>query len=213
MPAKVDALVLRVEAVLFASGKPVSVAELTETLHLSDFRPVQSALRALQQVYRGRQTAVELKRVGDRYALQLKEEFVPAARSSTPTDLPPRSLKALTLIAYHQPILQSRLARMFGETAYEEVARLRDAGFVHAEPHGATLELRTTRAFAEYFGISSTKPEEVRAFLESKLGVSPTPSPEAGIDASTTPAAQGDVAPQGRDATEAAPPEEVSAPP
>jgi hypothetical protein len=84
----------------------------------------------------------------------------------------PRTLKALTLIAYHQPMLQSFLARMFGETTYEEVGKLRGLGLIHAEPKGSTLELRTTRAFAEYFGITSTKPEDIRAYLERRLGAS-----------------------------------------
>jgi hypothetical protein len=89
-----------------------------------------------------------------------------------PTELAARTLKALTLIAYHQPILQSKLVRMFGEPAYEEVGRLRGLGLIHASTKGSTLELTTTRQFAEYFGIASGKPEEIRLYLERKLGVS-----------------------------------------
>lgn len=194
MPSKVDDLVLRLEAVLFASGKPLSLHELTEALEAPDFRPVQRALRQLQRTYQGRATALEVKHVGDRYALQLREAFVPAAHAVTPVDMAPRTLKTLTLIAYHQPMLQSLLARMIGDAAYEEVARLRGLGLIHAEPKGATLELRTTKTFAEYFGISSTRPEEIRQFLEKKLGVTPAsmgeptssdPSPSA--DASPPP--------------------------
>lgn len=174
MPAKVDALELRLEAVLFAAGKPLSVKELTEALGVGDFRPVQTAIKRLIRTYDGRQTALEVRHVGDRYALQLRPEFVAGAHAVTPVDLAPRTLKALTLIAYHQPILQSLLAKMLGEAAYEEVERLRGLGLIRADPKGATLELWTTKAFAEYFGIASTKPEEIRQFLESKLGVTST---------------------------------------
>jgi segregation and condensation protein B len=180
MPSKVDDLVLRVEAVLFAAGKPLSVKELTETLHATDHRPVQKAIKRLARTYEQRQTALEVRRVGDRFALQLRGEFVPAAHAVTPVDMAPRTLKALTLIAYHQPLVQSRLVRMIGETAYDEVQRLRDVGLIHAEPKGSTLELTTTRSFAETFGIASTKPEEIRRFLEQKLGVTPA---NAGGDA------------------------------
>lgn len=175
MPAKVDELVLRVEAVLFAGGKPQSVRELADTLGLDDFRPVQRALKLLVRAYDGRQTALAVRHVGDRYALQLREQYVATAQSVTPVDLPPRTLKALTLIAYHQPMLQSLLARMLGEAAYEEVGRLRELHLIQADPKGATLELRTTKAFAEYFGIPSTKPEEIRQFLVQKLGL-PVPA-------------------------------------
>ncbi|HZY93105.1 MAG TPA: SMC-Scp complex subunit ScpB [Thermoplasmata archaeon] len=208
MPSKVDDLVLRVEAILFAAGKPLSVRELTDAAEAPDHRPVQHALRTLQRTYASRATALEVRRVGDRYALQLQENFVPAAHSVSPVEMAPRTLKALTLIAYHQPVLQSTLTRMIGEAAYEEVGRLRGLGLIHAEPKGATLELKTTRSFAEYFGIESTRPEEIRQFLEKKLGVTPAPPPGAAISLEVTnDATVADAAP------EAVPPPVEPAPP
>ncbi|MGP8073365.1 MAG: SMC-Scp complex subunit ScpB [Thermoplasmata archaeon] len=175
MPSKLDELVFQVEAVLFAAGKPMSVRELTDALGLADYRPVQKAVRTLEQTYEHRQSALEVRRVGDRYALQLQETYVPAVHAVTPVEMAPRTVKALTLIAYHQPILQSHLVRMLGDVAYEEVQHLRGIGLVKTEPKGSTLELTTTKRFAEYFGIASTRPDEIRRFLEQKLGVPPAP--------------------------------------
>jgi segregation and condensation protein B len=177
MPSKLDDLVFQVEAVLFASGKPLAVKEIADALGLVDYRPVQRAVRTLEQTYGNRQSALEVRRVGDRYALQLQEKYVPTVHSVTPVEMAPRTLRALTLIAYHQPILQSHLVRMIGDVAYEEVQRLRGIGLVHTEPKGSTLDLTTTRRFAEYFGIASTRPEEIRRFLEQKLGVAPAAEP------------------------------------
>jgi segregation and condensation protein B len=173
MPSKLDDLVFQVEAVLFAAGKPLSIREITGALGLDDHRPAQKAVRTLEQTYAHRQSALEVRRVGDRYALQLDERYVPTVHSVTPVEMAPRTLKALTLVAYHQPILQSVLVRMIGDVAYEEVQHLRGLGLVHTEVSGSTLELTTTRRFAEYFGIASTRPEEIRRFLEEKLGVPP----------------------------------------
>jgi len=190
MASKLDSVVLHVESVLFASGRPMSVKELTDALGLSDFRIVQRALRTLDQTYSNRQTALEVRRVGDRYALQLREEFVGGVQAVTPVEMSSRTLKTLTLIAYHQPILQSNLVRMVGDSAYEEVQRLRGMNLIHTEPKGSTLDLTTTRRFAEYFGIASTKPEEIRRFLEAKLGVAPSvaPTPDAPVAPTTEPA-------------------------
>jgi segregation and condensation protein B len=171
MPSKLDELVFQVEAVLFASGKPLSVKELTDALGLDDFRPVQRAVRTLEQTYENRQSSLEVRRVGDRFALQLKEDYVATVHAVTPVEMGARTVKALTLIAYHQPILQSHLVRMLGDVAYEEVQHLRGMGLVHTEPNASTLELTTTRRFAEYFGIPSSRPEEIRKYLEAKLGV------------------------------------------
>jgi segregation and condensation protein B len=191
MPSKLEDLVFQVEAILFASGKPLSVKELTTALGRDDYRPVQRAVRTLEQTYAHRQSAVEVRRVGDRYALQLKEAYVPAVHAVTPVEMAPRTLKTLTLIAYHQPVLQSILVRMIGDVAYEEVQHLRGIGLVHTDPKGSTLELTTTRRFAEYFGIASTRPEEIRRFLEQKLGVHP-PIPSLPADVGETgPAPEG----------------------
>jgi len=193
MPSKLDELVLQVEAVLFAAGRPLSVKEVTTALNLEDYRPVLKAIRTLEQTYANRQSALEVRRVGDRYALQLEERFVPTVHAVTPVEMAPRTLRALTLIAYHQPILQSVLVRMIGDVAYEEVQHLRGLGLVRTEPKGSTLELTTTRRFAEYFGIASTRPEEIRRFLEQKLGVA---APEASApDASAAAVPPPDAAP------------------
>lgn len=179
MPSKIDELVFQAEAVLFAAGKPLSVKELTDALGLEDYRPVQKAVRTLEQTYEHRQSALEVRRVGDRYALQLKESYVATVHSVTPVEMAPRTLKALTLIAYHQPVLQSHLVRMIGDVAYEEVQHLRGLGLVRTETKASTLELTTTRRFAEYFGIASTRPEEIRKFLEQRLGVLPASATSA----------------------------------
>ncbi len=182
MPARADSLELKLEAILFAGGAPLSVKELTEKAGVSDFRVVQRALRHLVRAYAGRQTALEVRRVGDRYALQVREEFLPAVHSVQPIEIAPRTLKSLTLIAYHQPMLQSTLVKMVGEYAYQEVAELQSFGLIRAEPKGSTFELTTTARFAEYFGIGSSRPEQIREFLAKKLGL-PTPSDGTGAPA------------------------------
>lgn len=203
MPARTDALELKLEAILFAGGAPLSVRELTEKAGETDFRIVQRALRHLVRTYAGRQTSLEIRRVGDRYALQVREEFLPAVHSVQPIEIPPRTLKALTLIAYHQPMLQSTLVKMIGESTYQEVQELTSFGLVRADPKGSTLSLSTTPRFAEYFGIGSSRPEEIRQFLSKKLGL-PSPSEEP----STAPApSDGAEVPAG-----VAPPEGPAAP-
>lgn len=193
MSVKVDDLALRVEALLFAAGHPLSVHELGESLRIEDSHVLQEALRALQKTYASRQTAIELAHVGDRYTLQLRESFLETARSVTPMELGPLAVKALTLIAYHQPMLQSQLVKMLGERAYAEVAHLRSFGLIRTEPKGSTLLLETTRAFAEYFGLPSTKPEEIRRILEQKLGVaSPAESAPLAPIAPAPPPVEGD---------------------
>ena len=170
-----EALLPRLEAILFAAGKPVTVGELTERLGLPDHRPVQKALRHLTRNYASRKTALEVRRAGEGYSIQVRAEYLTVARQVAPTELPLRTLRVLALIAYHQPIRQSFLVKMVGEAAYEEVQHLREADFVRAAPRAGTLVLTTTSHFAEHFGLETSDKARIKQLLERKLGIGPVP--------------------------------------
>ena len=78
-------------------------------------------------------------------------------------------LKTLSLIAFHQPIKQSNLRRLAGQKIYDHVDDLVSMKIVHTKKHGSTELLTTTKLFPEYFGIESTKPDEIRDYLAKKV--------------------------------------------
>jgi segregation and condensation protein B len=175
-PAEVspeERLLLQVEALLFAAGKPVTVHELVERLGLRDHRPVQKAIQRLSHNYGSRRTALELRRAGEGYSLQVRSEYLPVAHQVAPTEIPLRTLRVLALIAYHQPIRQSLLVKMIGDQAYEEVQALRGTDFIRASPRGGTLLLTTTPRFAEHFGLETTEKGKIKELLERRLGIAP----------------------------------------
>ncbi len=184
-------LPLRVEALLFAASKPVSVHDLVGSLgDGADHVAVHRALRKLQRAYANRNTSLEVRKAGDAWALQVREEYLPVAHTVTPVDIPGHSLRVLALIAFHQPIRQSVLARMVGEAAYSEVKSLKDLSFIHAVPKASTLELTTTSYFAQYFGLESTDKQKIRERLAQKLGIPlsaipPAPTEDPAVDGAT----------------------------
>jgi segregation and condensation protein B len=183
-------LSLRVEALLFGAGKPLDTHELVARLGGDvDHVLVRRALKKLMRAYGSRQTSLEVRRAGDAWALQVRETYLPVAHRVTPTDIPAHTLRVLALIAFHQPIRQSLLARMVGEAAYSEVKVLRDLEFIHAAPKASTLELTTSTRFAQYFGLESTDKDRIRETLAKKLGIDPRslgppPPPEDGAGSS-----------------------------
>jgi segregation and condensation protein B len=58
---------------------------------------------------------------------------------------------------------------MVGQKIYEHVDDLVSMKLVHSKKHGSTEMLTTTKIFPEYFGIDSTKPDEIRDFLAKKV--------------------------------------------
>jgi segregation and condensation protein B len=168
MSVKEDRLV---ESLLFSAGKPLSIEEIQETTGLSP-KHVSEAIEHLMQSYntdRKDETSLEIVKAGNKFIMQVKKTFtnqsVMVAKPEIKTDL----LKTLALIAFHQPVKQSNLRHMIGERIYADVDQLVSMHLIHSVPHGATETLTTTRLFPEYFGIDSTKPEEIREFLAKKV--------------------------------------------
>lgn len=159
-----------VEAALFSAGGPVSAEQIAEAAGV-DFLRARDALEALVEQYQGRDTAIEVTRAGEKYAMQVRTEMTERARRFAPMEIPRRLLRTLALIAYHQPVKQSDLVDMVGSKTYDHVKQLDETGLIRAKPHGLTKMLSTSEAFPEYFGIDATRPEEIRRFLARKVGI------------------------------------------
>ena len=160
-----------VESVLFSASKPVSINEIKETTNLSPEK-IKTTLDELTQDYnvtRKNDTSMEIVKAGEKFAMQVKKEFTDQSIMITKPEIDDNLLKTLTLIAFHQPLKQSNLRRMIGTKAYEHVDELSAMNLVNTKKHGATEMLTTTKLFPEYFGIDSTKPEEIRDFLMKKV--------------------------------------------
>lgn len=163
---------LVVEAALFSAGRPLPVEELTEQTGLTQHQ-VKDALIALREVYKGRRTALDIVKSGQKWAMALRAEYAEQTRHIVPPEVPRHVVRTLALIAYHQPILQSDLKDLVGSKVYEHVGHLVDAGMIRKRPDGLTYSLSTTSDFPEYFGIPEDDPERIRNFLAEKVGIEP----------------------------------------
>ncbi len=168
MSVKEDRLV---ESVLFSAGKPLSVEEIQETTGLPP-KHVAEAIQHLMQSYnidRKDATSIEIVKAGNKFTMQVKKTFTDSSMMVAKPEIKNDLLKTLALIAFHQPVKQSNLRHMIGERIYADVDQLISLHLIHSAPHGSTELLTTTRLFPEYFGIDSTKPEEIREFLAQKV--------------------------------------------
>ncbi|MBN2600135.1 MAG: SMC-Scp complex subunit ScpB [Candidatus Thermoplasmatota archaeon] len=160
-----------VESLLFSAGKPLSIEDIQETTGLPP-KHVTEAIEHLMQSYnidRKADTSLEIVKAGNKFIMQVKKTFTEKSLMVAKPEIESDLLKTLALIAFHQPVKQSNLRHMIGERIYGDVDQLMSLRLVHSEPHGATELLTTTRLFPEYFGIDSTKPEEIREFLAKKV--------------------------------------------
>ncbi|UCE45103.1 MAG: SMC-Scp complex subunit ScpB [Methanobacteriota archaeon] len=157
-----------VEAALFSAAKPVTVTDLKEASGL-DVRTIRSALKNLIDEYNGSDRAIEISKMGPRYAMQVKKEYSSPAAKLADLKVPKDVLKTASLIAYYQPVLQSKLSDLVGSKVYNHVRTLEELGLIRRRPKKNSLELTTTKKFIETFGIDARSRREVKAWIEDEL--------------------------------------------
>jgi segregation and condensation protein B len=158
-----------IEATLFSSGKSMSVQELSMVLGY-DEDEMLDCLGSLQATVKRRKGgAIQLVEVGDRWALEVRPNIAAHLPKETKTDMPPKLLKAAALIAYHQPMPQSRLVELLGQKAYDYVRELAQLGMVDRRKDGNTRRLATTRRFSEAFGCPHTDRQKVKAWFREQV--------------------------------------------
>jgi len=159
---------IAVEAALFSAGRALDPTETAEATGLSRNKAL-GALEALVELYKTRESALEIIKLGNKYALQLKPEAVEFGRRLAPQEIPSYLLRTLALIAHEQPMLQTELKYKLGDKVYEHVGELIGLGMISRINKGRTFELSITPAFMEYFGIDAKNQTEMKAYLEQAL--------------------------------------------
>jgi len=157
-----------IEAALFSAAKPVTVTDLNMVSGL-DARTIRTALKKLMDEYSDADRAIEIAKMGPRYVMQVKKEFKDAAARFSELKIPKDVLKTASLIAYYQPVLQSKVYDLVGNKIYEHAKMLVDLGLVKAKPKKKSIELTTTKKFIETFGIDARSRQEVKAWMEEEL--------------------------------------------
>jgi segregation and condensation protein B len=149
-----------VEAALFVAGRPVSEKKLKEIV--GSRARVRQAVEHLIQEYQQRHTAMEIVALDGKYVMQLKSEYAERVKTVAPREFSSPALRTLAMIAYHQPITQSRLVKLRGNSIYEHLSELKEKNLITSKPHGRTFILTTGPAFPEYFNLKTNDVEEIK---------------------------------------------------
>ena len=177
------------EALLFASPKPMtmgemrtvlkSTAEFTEEPHAAELArsrepEIRAALDALADGYRQQGRSIELSEGAAGWQLTTVASCAAWVRQLYPENRPARlsapALETLAIIAYRQPVTRAEVESVRGVDAGGVVQTLLDRGLVHiagrAEVAGRPLLYATTQFFLEHFGLKNVS--ELPAFEELK---------------------------------------------
>ena len=165
----------RIEAALYAAGRPLTSEELARAGGLTSRRKALQTTRKIIQDVNTTFAAIQLVEMpGEKFVMQLKPEFNNIARRFASRALLPNSaMKSLSYVAFFQPISAHQISERRGPQAYQHLKLLEQLGFVKSEPQGRTRVYRTTESFANYFGLSvdySVMKQQLSRFAPAKPG-------------------------------------------
>jgi len=162
-------LLAKVEAALYAAGRPVTLEELMRVLQTSSERRATAVAREVARNVNGTMQAVEVVEYpGPKFAMQLKAQLTQTARKFATRPLLSRAaVRTLSFIAFFQPVTSAELVLRRSSTVYQHLKELEEVGFITGERRGRSRAYKTTNRFAEYFGLSGDVPTMKRQ-LESR---------------------------------------------
>lgn len=151
----------QLEAVLYASGRPVTLTTLVAHLRLDSEKAVSDLINRLSEAYENDGSPLEISEVtGGRVVLQLKPDYTKQAkRYSMKPLLTAGPLRTLSYIAYNQPVEQKQVAVARGSQAYRHLKALDDMGLISRVKKGRQTVISTTTDFADYLGLSTDRTE------------------------------------------------------
>lgn len=167
----------RLEAILYASGRPIRLVTLCTNLKLSSEKEVSDLIDKLSIIYERDGSPLEIKKLPEgRVVLQLKPGYSRQARRFSIKPLLTKGpLRTLSYVAYHQPVEQKHVSEVRGSQAYKHLRMLNEMGLISKEKKGRATIIRTTPDFADYLGLSrhrsSMKRQLQRLFKKLELEI------------------------------------------
>lgn len=167
----------QVEALLFATDQPLTLARLQDVLPQAERPAIQEALTALEEDYAHEARPFRLLHVAGGYQLATKPEFADVVRrlfvGKRKVRLTKAALEALAIIAYKQPTTRPEIDAIRGVSSGGVVETLLERNLIHiagrAEGVGRPLLYATTPEFLQYLGLNHLRDLPSLEELETML--------------------------------------------
>ena len=164
-----------IEAILFAAGEPVEIAQLSHVLE-ADEKDIISAADALANELSFNRRGIRIVKLEKSYQMASSGEMADYITQALETRKPPKlsasQLETLTIIAYYQPATKAMVEQLRGvDSSYSVGALLNkklieDAGRLNVP--GRPIQYKTTANFLRTFGLESL--EDLPAIEKVSLG-------------------------------------------
>jgi len=151
----------KVEAILFAVGRYISLEELCKICK-KDSETAVNVLKELQKDYeQNKESSLMILNDQSLWKLTTKDEYHQVVKKIvSETELTKSQLETLAVIAFKYPIKQADLIRIRTNKAYDHIMELEKTGFITRQKYGRSKLIKLTDKFFDYFDLPREKLQE-----------------------------------------------------
>ncbi|MFH1208425.1 MAG: SMC-Scp complex subunit ScpB [Candidatus Omnitrophota bacterium] len=170
-----------VEALIFASSKPLTPAEIRKVTKVLTVGQIEKIVAELKEDYQRSERCFELLEIAGGYELSTRREFAPwilkielqrKARQATQS-----ALETLAILAYKQPLTRAEIEALRGVDTSGVLNTLMEKNFIKItgkkEVPGRPFMYGTTEKFLEHFGLKELRDlpsiDEIRQMVDSSV--------------------------------------------
>lgn len=159
---KINELTSALEAVLFASGEPISLDRICN-IFVIDEDMAEKAIKKLSDNLEERGSGLKIVRMGANYQICTRKEYAEYIKAALDlrrkTPLSSAAFEVLAVIAYNQPVTKSFIEQVRGVDCSGVITTLQEKELIEEkgrlELPGRPLLYGTTDNFLRCFGVSS----------------------------------------------------------
>ncbi len=148
----------KIEAVLFISGKFLTIQEL---ISFSDLNPItiKEVLEKLRDKYENDNSAIEIVEKSGSWKMDVNKDYADVVNrlATGSSEFSKSEQETLAIIAYKQPIKQSVLVKIRSNKAYDHIKKFTDLGLIKKKRMGRTYDLSLNDDFYNYFNVQGTE--------------------------------------------------------
>lgn len=203
LPMEISNLIPHIEALIFASDKPLTSLEITDLVNLAfGFmedkiveEQVEAALEGIVEKYNSEFYPFEVLQSGGGWQFLTKKEYHKTVAQLNGEKFLKRlsaaALETLAIIAYKQPVTKGEIESIRGVSSDYAVQKLLEKELIvisgrNEKLPGHPLVYGTSKNFMDYFGINSADDlPKIREVLAEQM-VEPTRIHQAGLEPSET---------------------------
>lgn len=154
-----------IEAILFATGRPVNIQELVIALEISKEEIEKNILEMQEQEKKEQKRGMEIIKIEDNYQLVSKKEYYDyiyqVIDKRAKPNLSNAALETLAIIAYNPRVTRAEIESIRGVGADASIYKLMEYGLIEeagkSDLPGKPMTYKTSSEFLKMFGYNSLK--------------------------------------------------------